>query len=95
MPDNERTDILLQRLGAILIRSFLLGLAFLVLWFLFYLMAPDWMFEMNAKWFTIDKRDFDLINYFGMGFVKISIILFFFFPYLAIEWTLRKRGKNT
>ena len=94
MQNNEQSDIFLQRLAAILIRSFLLGLAFLLLWFLFYLIAPGWMFEMNARWFSIDKRDFDLINYFGMGFVKISIFLFFFFPYLAIKWTLRKKREN-
>jgi hypothetical protein len=93
--NNERSDLFLQGLATILVRSFFFGLAFLLLWFLFYLIAPGWMFEMNARWFSIDKRDFDLINYFGMGFVKISIFLFFFFPYLAIKWTLRKKRKNT
>jgi hypothetical protein len=91
MQNVQRNDIFLQTLATILLRSFLFGLAFLLLWFLLYLIAPGWMFEMNAKWFNIDKRDFDLINYFGMGFVKMSILLFFFFPYLAIKSTLRKR----
>jgi len=94
MQNNEECDIFFQRLATILIGSFLLGLAFLLLWFLFYLIAPGWMFEMNARWFNVDRRDFELINYFGMGFVKISIVLFFFFPYLAIKWTLRKKGKT-
>ena len=89
--NNERNDVFLQTVATILLRSFLLGLAFLLLWFILYLTAPDWMFEMNAKWFNIGKRDFDLINYFGIGFVKIVIILFFFFPYLAIRSILRKR----
>jgi hypothetical protein len=91
MENNERSDTFFQRLATILIRSFLLGLAFLLLWFLFYLIVPGWMFEMNVRWFRIDKRDFDLVNYFGMGFAKISIFLFFLFPYLAIKWTLRKK----
>jgi hypothetical protein len=91
MENNERSDTFFQRLATILIRSFLLGLAFLLLWFLFYLIVPGWMFEMNVRWFSIDKRDFDLVNYFGMGFAKISIFLFFLFPYLAIKWTLRKK----
>jgi len=91
MQNQECNDIFLQRLATMLFRSFLFGLAFLLLWFLLYLIAPGWMFEMNAKWFNIDKRDFDLINYFGMGFVKISILLFFLLPYLAIKSMLRKR----
>ena len=94
MENNEHNDVFLKRLASILIRSFLFGLAFLLLWFLLYLVAPGWMFEMNAEWFNIGKRDFDLINYFGMGFVKISILLFFFFPYLAIRSMLRKKGKE-
>jgi len=91
MQNNERNDIFLQTLATILIRSFLFGLAFLLLWFFLYLIVPSWMFEMNARWFNVGKRDFDLINYFGMGFVKISILLFFFFPYLAIRSILRRR----
>jgi len=95
MQNTERNDIFLQTLATILIRSFLFGLAFLLLWFVLYLIAPSWMFEMNARWFNISKRDFDLINYFGIGFVKISILLFFLFPYLAIRSMLRKRGRKS
>jgi hypothetical protein len=95
MQNAERNDIFLQTLAAILIRSFLIGLAFLLLWFLLYLVAPGWMFETNAIWFNIGRRDFDLINYFGMGFMKISILLFFFFPYLAIRSMLRRKVKKS
>jgi hypothetical protein len=95
MEDNEYNNVFLQTLAAILIRSFLIGLAFLLLWFFLYLIAPGWMFEMNAKWFDIGKRDFDLINYYGIGFVKISILLFFFFPYLAIRSMLRRKGRKS
>ena len=95
MKNAERNDIFLQTLATILIRSFLFGLAFLLLWFLLYVIVPGWMFEINAKWFNVGKRDFDLINYFGMGFVKISILLFFFFPYLAIRSMLRRRERKS
>jgi hypothetical protein len=95
MQNAERNDIFLQTLATILIRSFLIGLAFLLLWFLLYLIAPGWMFETNAIWFNIERRDFDLINTFGMGFVKISILLFFFFPYLAIRSMLRRKVRKS
>jgi len=93
--NTERNDIFLQTLATILIRSFLIGLAFLLLWFLLYLVAPGWMFKTNAIWFNIGKRDFDLINYFGIGFVKITILLFFFFPYLAIRSMLRRKERKS
>jgi hypothetical protein len=92
MENNERSDAFLQTVATILLRSFLFGLAFLPLWFLLYLITPDWMFDLNARWFNVGKHDFDLINYFGMGFFKISIILFFLLPYLAIKSMSRKKG---
>jgi len=92
MENNERNDVFLQTVATILIRSFLFGLAILVVWFLLYLIAPHWMFELSASWFNVGKRDYDLINYFGMGFFKISIILFFLIPYLAIKSMSRKKG---
>ncbi len=90
MENPERNDIFLQTLATILIRSFLFGYAFLLLWAVLYLVVPGWLFEINAKWFDIGKRDFVLINYFGMGFMKISILLLFLIPYLAIRSMLRR-----
>ena len=95
MENSDRNDVFLQTVATFLLRSFLFGLAFLLFWFLLYLIAPGWMFEMNARWFNIGKRDFDLINYFGIGFVKISIFLFFFLPYLAIKSMSRRKERNS
>ncbi len=94
MQSTERNDIFLQTLATILIRSFLFGLAFLLLWFVLCLIAPGWMFDTNAKWFNIGKRDFDLINYFGIGFVKISILLFFLFPLSGYKIDVAKKRKK-
>lgn len=94
MENDECYDVFLERVATILLRSFIFGLAFLLLWFFLYLTAPDWVFEINARWFAIGKRDFDLINYCGIGFLKISILLLFFLPYLAIRSMLRKKGRE-
>ncbi len=94
MQNLKRNDIFLQTLASILIRSFLFGLAFLLLWFVLYVIAPGWMFEINARWFDIGKREFDLINYFGMGFLKICLLLFFLIPYLAIRTMLRRKERR-
>jgi hypothetical protein len=94
MENNERNDVFLQTMAAILLRSFLFGLALLLLWFLLYLITPNWMLELNASWFNVGKRDYDLINYFGMGFFKIGIILFFLLPCLAIKSMSRKKRRK-
>jgi hypothetical protein len=92
--NKECNDIFFETLAKILIRSFLLGVAFLLMWFLFYLIGTNWMYEMNAKWFDIGKHDFDLINYYCMGFVKLSILVGFLFPYLSIRLILRRKKKS-
>jgi len=94
MENNEPNDFFLQTVATILIRSFLFGLAILILWFLLYLITPNRMFGVSASWFHVGKRDYDLINYFGMGFFKISIILFFLIPYLAVKSMSRKKGRK-
>jgi hypothetical protein len=91
MQNDEPNDVFLRTGASILIRSFLFGLAFLLIWLISYLIAPDWVFQMNARWFNISRRDFELINYFGVGFLKITILLFFLIPYLAIKSMLRKK----
>ena len=94
MDNRAYDDIFLETLARILIRSFLLGWALLLLWFVFYLFLPGWMYEMNTRWFNIDRHEFDLINYCGIGFVKMCILLFFLFPYLSIRLVLRKKKKS-
>jgi hypothetical protein len=93
MENREQNDLFLEMLAGILIRSFLLGLGLMLLWFLFYLVLPDWTYEMNTKWFNIGRHEFDLINYCGIGFVKMCILLFFLFPYLSIKLILCRSKK--
>jgi hypothetical protein len=94
MDSNEPNAIFLKALATILIRSFLFGLAFLLLWFIVYLIAPGWMFQMSTRWFNISQRNVELINYYGMGFVKITILLLFLIPYLAIRSILRNKKRK-
>ncbi len=93
MQSDEFNEMFLKTLATILIRSFLLGVASLLLWFVSYLVAPEWMFWLNTRWFNISQRDFELINYCGMGFLKI-ILLFLLIPYLAIKSILRKQKQT-
>ena len=93
MENRERNDLFLEILAKILIRSFLLGVGLLLLWFVSNLFLPDWTYEMNTKWFNISRQEFELINYCGIGFLKIILLLFFLFPYLSIKLILHKSKK--
>ena len=89
MDDRNPKDVVLEALAKVLIRSFLMGVALLALWFFFFLAGGQWAYRIHSRWFEITKRDFDLMNYCGMALLKISILTFFLIPYLSIRLTLR------
>ena len=91
----DEQDNLLDRVADILLWCFLLSFALLLLWFVFYLLAGNWAYSIHAGWFELNKRDFALVNYWGMAFTKVFAIMIFLLPYLSIKLVLRKKRKNT
>jgi len=62
-----------------------INLGLLLWWFLFFMLAHDWMYRIHGKWFKLPVERFDAIHYSGMAFFKICILLFNIAPYLAIR----------
>jgi hypothetical protein len=92
MNDNGNGEITTRELATLLGGAFLFNYGILILWFIVYMAAPDWLFTMNSRWFPISRHEFDLVNYCGIGFLKVLSIAFFLSPYLAIKvWLRRKR----
>ncbi len=56
----------------------------LLLWFLFFTLAHDWIYRFHARWFRLPVEQFDAIHYAVMGIYKIGIILFNLVPYVAL-----------
>lgn len=72
------------------IRSFLgwctlINYGVLVLWFLFFLFARDWVRKLHSHWFKLPAAHFDAIHYAGMGLYKLGIFLFNLAPYIALH----------
>ncbi len=59
--------------------------ALLLLWFLVFSLAHDWLYRVHGKWFTVPVDNFDAIHYAGMAFFKLCIFLFSLTPYLALR----------
>ena len=93
--NKEELDNLLLRVADIFLCCFLLTYALLLLWFVLYSLAGDWAYTIQARWFEMNRRDFTLVNYWGIAFTKICAIIFFLFPYLSIKFVLRKKRRNT
>jgi len=92
MNNVERNEFF-EYLAKILIRTLFLGLALLILWLLFFAFATDWMYRMQSQWFEMSKASFHLINYCGIGLLKITILVFFLFPYLSVRLVLQEKEK--
>ncbi len=59
--------------------------ALLLLWFLVFSLAHDWLYRVHGKWFTVSVENFDAIHYASMAFFKLCIFLFSLAPYLALR----------
>jgi hypothetical protein len=54
-------------------------------WFLFFIMAHDWMYRFHSKWFKLPVEKFDAIHNGGMALFKTAILLFNLVPYFALS----------
>ncbi len=73
-------------------RNFLLWCAVinygvLLVWFLFFMFAHDWMQRLHGRWFRISADQFDAIHYAAMAIYKIGILLFNLVP-LAVLYII-------
>lgn len=57
----------------------------LLLWFLVFVFAHDWMRGLHGRWFRMPVEQFDAIHYAAMAVYKIGILLFNLVPYVALR----------
>lgn len=83
--DLENT---LRVLSKILLWCFVLGFLSLLIWFTAYLAAGDFIFGIHGGMFDLTRHDFDVMNYYGMAYVKGTVVLLFLIPYIAVRLVL-------
>ena len=57
----------------------------LLIWFLIFSLGHDWLHLMHGKWFDLTAKQFDLVNYCGIGLFKLFIFVFNLAPYIALR----------
>lgn len=85
MCDKETNQAFFETMAKVLIRSWWLGVGLIFLWFVVFLLTNEWGYNLHSRWFEITKQEYDLLNYYGMAFVKMIIFFFFLIPYLSIR----------
>jgi hypothetical protein len=56
----------------------------LCVWFLAFVLARHWMFNLHRRWFPMPDATFIAIHYSGMAVYKIGILLFNLAPLVAL-----------
>jgi len=96
MEDIMETQMTIEKLAKFFGSCFLLTAGLLVLWFAVFLVWGDFAFNVHSRLFNIQIREWEMINYCGMGFIKILAWVFFLIPYIALKIVgRRKEGSAT
>ncbi|MDY0186499.1 MAG: hypothetical protein RBR16_01100 [Syntrophus sp. (in: bacteria)] len=69
----------------------LINLCLLLVWFLVFVLAHDWMYRLHGRWFQLSVETFDAIHYTGMALFKTGTWLFNLTPWLALHITGGKK----
>jgi hypothetical protein len=85
----EREKILLLR--NILLRAFLIGVIFAVLFFVLTLAFWSTWTSLVEHWFKIDEKELGRIAVLFFTQIRIVLIFFFLVPALALHWTAKKQ----
>ncbi len=75
----------IETVRSILAWCSVINIGLLVWWWLFLILAHDFVFRFHGKWFSLSKERFDTIHYSGMLFYKLCIFLFNIVPYIALR----------
>ena len=76
MSTSEIKDVLLWCVA--------INYAVLILWFLVFVFAHDWLYRLHSRWFRLSVESFDTVNYVGLAIYKIAVIVFFAVPFIAL-----------
>ena len=63
----------------------LINYVVLLLWVALTIWAPGFLTWISTKWFDLSVEKFRSLNYAGISFYKLGIILFNLTPYLALR----------
>lgn len=77
MNPNEARDFLLWCAG--------MNYAVLLVWFVIFVLAHDWMYALHTRWFKLSAEVFDGIHYTAMAVYKIGILLFNLVPLIGFS----------
>jgi hypothetical protein len=68
-----------------LLWSAIINYGVLAFWGLIMVLPHGWLYRAKGRFYRISDEQFDAINYAGIVFYKVGIILFYIVPYIALR----------
>ncbi len=93
MCDSNSANEMLEVIGQVLIKCFIMGVLVLLYWWGALALMGDFVYSVHTKIAPMTRQQFDVIHYAGMLMTKATIFVLFLFPYIAIRLVIRKRGR--
>ena len=56
----------------------------LMMWTMFFVFAPDFVYRVQSKWFPIPRETYNVVVYAFLGAFKIVFIVFNIVPYVTL-----------
>ena len=79
----------LEVVAKILLRCWIFGFVLLFIWLGAFMSGA--VHKLHGPLMGLSEHELDVIHYCGIALLKLCVIVFFFFPWLAIRLVLRKR----
>ena len=90
--NSKQTLCQLELIANVLIRSFIIGILFLLIWFISYITGL--INSIHGSLFNIPKETLNVIHYTGMMIAKMFIFNVFLVPYVAIKMVICCKKKH-
>ena len=74
----------IQTLTSFFMWCTIINAGFLVIWVLFFMTAPDLVYRLQTKWFSISRERFDLVFYAFLAVYKVFFLIFNLVPWLVL-----------
>ncbi len=75
----------LEQIRDILAWCAVINIGLLLLYWIKFRLAHDFLYRVHGKWFKLSVERFDAIHYTAMAFWKMGIFMFNIVPYLALR----------
>jgi len=92
MCDTKYVNEVLEVIGKVLIRCFVMVLLVLLVWWGALVLAGDLTYSVHSRFIPISRVHFNVIHYAGIALMKTMAFVVFLAPYIAIRLEIKKKA---